>query len=245
MSEQIVLFDLPSKEPRRCWSLNPWKTRLLLNYKGLDYRTEWVEYPDIKSTLEPHLPPRSDWPAYTIPAVRLADGTYVMDSLEIARAIEAAHPSPPLHLDSPALARLIGPEGIASRTISQLARVLLTRVPTRILTDASVPYWVETRSQMVGMPLAEFQAQVTDWEPVWAAAEPVLHEATALLNETREDGPFFLGKEASYADFVWGGLLIFYDRMGELDELLARTGDAEAHKALLKALEPWTERCDF
>lgn len=30
----------------------PRKTRLLLNYKGLDYKTEWVEYPDIKPRLE-------------------------------------------------------------------------------------------------------------------------------------------------------------------------------------------------
>jgi hypothetical protein len=29
MSEQIVLFDLPSKEPRSCWSLNPWKSESL------------------------------------------------------------------------------------------------------------------------------------------------------------------------------------------------------------------------
>lgn len=55
--EQIVLYDLASKPPQKCWSLNPWKSmfcssvrgsvwssiaRFLLNYKGLDYRTEWV-----------------------------------------------------------------------------------------------------------------------------------------------------------------------------------------------------------
>lgn len=52
MSGSLVLFDLPSKDRCHCWSLNPWKTRLLFNYKGLDYTTEWVEYPDIKSTFE-------------------------------------------------------------------------------------------------------------------------------------------------------------------------------------------------
>ena len=63
-SKQITLFDLRSKEPNRTWSLNPWKSehalivtengtpllivlriaRLVLNFKGLDYKTEWVKY---------------------------------------------------------------------------------------------------------------------------------------------------------------------------------------------------------
>lgn len=27
--------------------------RLVLNFKGLEYETRWVEYPDIKSTISP------------------------------------------------------------------------------------------------------------------------------------------------------------------------------------------------
>lgn len=30
MPEQIVLFDIPSREPRTCWSLNPWKSESLI-----------------------------------------------------------------------------------------------------------------------------------------------------------------------------------------------------------------------
>lgn len=32
--------------------LNPWKTRFLLNYKNLNYKTEWTEYPDLRKKLE-------------------------------------------------------------------------------------------------------------------------------------------------------------------------------------------------
>lgn len=77
MANEIVLYDLPSTAKCACWSLNPWKgmalhriytyewgqlgkfeadsvlmmitARLALNYKGLPYKTEWVEYPDLKS----------------------------------------------------------------------------------------------------------------------------------------------------------------------------------------------------
>jgi hypothetical protein len=64
-SDQIILYDLPSKPPCQSWSLNPWKStrqnhhpfyaytdttlaRLLLNYKGIPYKTEWIEYPDVE-----------------------------------------------------------------------------------------------------------------------------------------------------------------------------------------------------
>lgn len=39
---QYVLYDIPTKDPVRCWSWNVWKSRFVLNFKGLDYVTEWV-----------------------------------------------------------------------------------------------------------------------------------------------------------------------------------------------------------
>ena len=76
MSAEIILFDLPSRAGK-AWSLNPWKSKLLLpfksgdpamtmtdptltpflarlalNYKGLPYRTEWIEYPDLRPTFQ-------------------------------------------------------------------------------------------------------------------------------------------------------------------------------------------------
>lgn len=57
-SGTYTLFDIPTRTPRVCWSMNTWRSksdwsnryigtqteeaRLLLNYKGLDYKTEWV-----------------------------------------------------------------------------------------------------------------------------------------------------------------------------------------------------------
>lgn len=44
---KVTLYDLPSRDPCSTWSMNPWKTRLLLNYKKIEYNTEWVEYPNV------------------------------------------------------------------------------------------------------------------------------------------------------------------------------------------------------
>ncbi|THU78683.1 hypothetical protein K435DRAFT_786154 [Dendrothele bispora CBS 962.96] len=46
----LVFFDIPSKIG--AWSPNTWKTRYSLNYKGIPYKTVWVESPDIAKTLK-------------------------------------------------------------------------------------------------------------------------------------------------------------------------------------------------
>lgn len=51
-SSSTILYDLPSKGDCKCWSPNTWKVRLPLNFKGIPYTTEWVEYPDIAGKFE-------------------------------------------------------------------------------------------------------------------------------------------------------------------------------------------------
>lgn len=51
MSEELLLFDIPSKEGR-AWSPNVWKVRAVLNYKKIPYRTEWIEFPDIEPKMK-------------------------------------------------------------------------------------------------------------------------------------------------------------------------------------------------
>ncbi|KAM5355337.1 hypothetical protein ACJ41O_001983 [Fusarium nematophilum] len=238
-SEQITLFDLPSRPPRAAWSLNPWKTRFLFNFKGLDYKTEWLEYPTIKPTLEPHVSANESTGTWTIPTVKFPDGTYLMDSRKIVERVEKEHPEPSVHLDSPVLARL---EEIMPRLMPPLRPVYFTTVPERLLSEESVGYWHETRSKMVGMPLDQLNKE-KGGQQAWDAAQPVLHEVEALLKES-SDGPFFLGKTPSYADFVWAGFLIFIQRNGLIDELYNVSGDGQLHKDLLEATAPWHKRND-
>ncbi|KXX80634.1 Maleylacetoacetate isomerase [Madurella mycetomatis] len=256
-SGQIVLFDIPSKAPRKTWSLNPWKTRMLLSYKGLDFKTEWVmnppflhqasatrsllEYPEIRPRLEPHLPPHEDEPGYTIPTIMLPDGRYVMDSLKIAEVIEAEYPTPSVHLDSPYHTKV---RDFVRDIMGRLQPVYVVHVVKRILDEPSVPYWNRTRAEYVGMPLDQYEKE-NPVDKCWEKAAPVMKGVTALLEENSQ-GPFFMGSEVSYADFAWGGFLIFIRSIGEemLEELLKVSGNAKVHLDLLEALSPWTERDD-
>lgn len=239
--DSITFFDLASKPPCKTWSLNPWKTRFVLNFKGLPYTTEWLEYPDIKSRLESHADANKSGAGYTSPTIALPDGTYIMDSREIANVLEKRQPEPALHLDSPYLTKL---EAIMPRLMPALRGVYFSLIPARLLNEASLPYWYETRAKAAGMPLDQL-AEHQGGAAAFAKAEPMLKEVTALLAE-KSDGPFFMGKTVSYADFQWAGFLIFWRRIGEdqFAEILKATGDAAVHKQLLEAVEPWSRRDD-
>ncbi|CAJ2500363.1 Uu.00g032160.m01.CDS01 [Anthostomella pinea] len=236
-TQDIVLLDLPSKPPCKCWTPNPWKTRLVLNYKGLDYKTEWVEYPDIKPRLADHFP--KDKEEFTIPTVMMPDGSYVMDSLEIAELLEKKYPEPSLHLDSPYLSKL---QELQPKFFGPIRGIFVPKVPKLILNDASVPYFVSTRENSIGVTLDQY-AKEKGGEVAYQAAAPALKELTAMLKENG-DGPYFMGKTVSYADFQWASVMIFFQRLGELDGLLKATGDAEPHRKLLEAVKPWAERDD-
>ncbi|KAF4467786.1 glutathione S-transferase [Fusarium albosuccineum] len=238
-SDQIVFFDLPSKPPCAAWSLNPWKTRFLFNFKGLDYKTEWLEYPNIKPTLEAHVSANESTGTWTIPTVKFPDGTYLMDSRKIVERVEKEHPEPSVQLDSPTLAKL---EQIMPRLMTPLRPIYFTTVPERILNSESVPYWHETRSKLAGMPLDQLSKE-KGGQQAWDAAQPVLQEVEALLKEN-SDGPFFLGKTPSYADFVWAGFLIFLQRNGVIEDLYKISGNSQLHKDLLEATAPWHKRND-
>ncbi|KAF4963831.1 hypothetical protein FSARC_8191 [Fusarium sarcochroum] len=238
-SEQYVLFDLPSRDPLGSWSLNPWKSRFLLNFKGIDYKTEWLEYPDIKPTLEPHVSANPSTGTWTIPTVKFPDGTYIMDSDKIADRIEKEHPEPSTHRDSPVLPKLFA---VMPRLMGSLRPIYFTNVPGRILNEKSVPYWHETRSKLAGQPLDQFYKEKGGQE-AWDGAKAPLQEVEALLKEN-SDGPFFLGKTPSYADFVWASFLIFLQRNGVIEELYKISVDSQVHKDLLEATAPWHKRND-
>ncbi|PWY80630.1 putative glutathione S-transferase [Aspergillus heteromorphus CBS 117.55] len=234
-SKQIVLFDLPTKEPCITWSPNPWKTRLLLNFKGIDYRTQWVEYPDVKPVLEKHVLPNSAGFPYSIPAIHLPDGTYMMDSRQIANSIEERYPEPPLHLNSEYLPKV---ESVWLRLMDSIRPLFIPQVPKRLLNERSLDYWYTTREEMFGMSLDQLEKE-QGGDKAWDKAEPKIREATALLKENQ--GPFFMGEVISYADLVWTSILLFQKRMGPdfFDELLKRSGDPQVHLKLLEAVSPY------
>ena len=126
-----------------------------------------------------------------------------------------------------------------------LSGVFIPLVPVRILNEASHPHWYKTREARFGMPLDQL-AKEKGGQPAWDNAKPLLDQMTALLKED-SSGVYFLGSEVSYADFVWGGFLLFMQRIGSdtWESLLQTVGeDADVHNKLLLGLGTWSLRDD-
>ncbi|KAK5174519.1 uncharacterized protein LTR77_001599 [Saxophila tyrrhenica] len=250
MAGNIILYDLPSihkgSDKPSCFSLNPWKTRMVLNYKQIPYTTEWVEYPD----LEPKMKelgvkanqPGTGWTDYTSPTIRLPDGKVIMNSANIAPVLEELHPSPPLHLD----ADLHGP---ITEAVENLAGVVwwdtLADVPS-MLPPRSAKYFEDTRKETFGMTLKEFAA-VKGGEQAWkTAAEPggAAEKLGDLLTKHRKDeGPFVLGSQPSYGDFVAASFFDCFERCCKEDYEKMMALDAR-FKPLHAACRPWLKRDD-
>ncbi|KAF5572706.1 glutathione-S-transferase [Fusarium pseudoanthophilum] len=239
MSEnKITFFDIPSRSPQVCWSMNTWRTRLLLNYKGLDYKTEWLEYPEIKERLSGHVSPNQGGAPFTCPAVQFPDGSYVMDSYKIADLIEGMYPEPSVHLKNPMQDRL---RASMIKFMTEMVPIYVPGVAKNIIGEKSIEFFLATRLQDVGMPLYEYGEKHSPG--AFDRAEPFAREITALLKENKS-GPFLLGDVVSYADFIWAGILLFFKCLGEEEykEVLRITGDGDVHTKFLDGLRPWTKK---
>ncbi|KAM0477830.1 hypothetical protein ACHAPX_005596 [Trichoderma viride] len=236
---------------------------MLFNYKGIDYKTEWVHYPEIAPRFSPQynllsiieaqrqannsnsIPPNDGegQKPYSVPIVQFPDRTYLMESGKIAKAIEKKYPSPAVHLDSPIVYRV---GGLVSKCELAMHPNLLYKFAQVVLSEKSYDYWVGKYTEKFGMPLDEYERQLGG-EKSWVAALPYLIELTSLLKEKQAEGPFFLGKDISYADFIWAGALIFVKRVDEnvFQELLDRTGDRDVHERFFEACAPWMKRDSY
>jgi len=241
----VILYDIPSREPRTCWSLNPWKTRLALNYKGIDYETEWVEYPDLAPTfksfgLEPNEPEATR--QYTSPAIKLDDGTkttYMMDSSKIIAALETFSPTPSLHLESDILHQV---EEQIPNVRGALAAYWMPNIPRDILGPRSAEYFYRTRAERIGKSLQEMEKRGLEKpDKGWEDARPAIEKMAELLK--KNGGPFFMGSTVSYSDFVLVSMMYMYkkvdqslfDRFVSYDPVFTKLFDACAQ---------WYERND-
>ncbi|KAI0260635.1 hypothetical protein BC834DRAFT_899367 [Gloeopeniophorella convolvens] len=216
MSEEILytFYDIPGNSVKYlAWSPSTWKTRLALNYKGVPYKTEWVEYPDIAPLAQRigalHTSVGSDGTLkYTAPILRnVRTGSVVSDSYKIAKALERDHPEPPLF--PPGREDVIEAIGRAFSTdVARPGRALLVARVHNQLNDASKPYFRKTREELLGAPLGHF-----DTPEQWILVRDALAPIAAAADARGESDTFLVGKTETYADVVAAAWLGWVRRM--------------------------------
>lgn len=246
-SEDIILFDVPTKAPRQSSSQNVFKTRALLAFKGLPYQTTWLEYPQIADSLKSFgiekNAPGTAYTDYWLPAVRMPDGTYIMDSYNIALAIEAKHPDPPLFV---AAKGTTDAQNIMDKLLRTLAPAYLYRLPDDHLSTTSKEWYHEQRGRLFGTTDLHQVAKMPPFsgDTPWQNAKSLFQELNTLLSSNIA-GPFILGDQVSYADFIIGGYWIFLHQVDHEGDVYKRVMDMHPSFAQHEqASREWFARAD-
>jgi glutathione S-transferase len=255
-SSPIVFYDIIARSPveKHCFSPNPWKARLALNFKHLEYSTTWVALPDIAQVRRSlNVPPCRKFADgtdfYTLPIIEdPATESLVGDSFDIAVYLQKTYPDsgdgdlfPPQELDY----------------IPSYDHPML--VPLTECRDSGFPHYAKFNVNIDAAFTAHVQLMVLDMPFDIATAEDSKQlfikragvtswEDFALVGEARHKlfssfrdmlgglaklylrdprGPYILGSRPTYADFIVGGWLQMISRtlpQGEWDEVASWHG---------------------
>jgi glutathione S-transferase len=179
---------------------------------------------------------------YSSPTIRLPSGAFVVDSRNIADALEQLQPEPSLRLHSSYVERV---QDAVLSVGKALAPIAIPRVPEMLLNPESEEYFRRTRrGRFDGIELVDLARSERAGEAAWEGAEGGWKDLVAILGGNG-GGPFVLGEEASYADFVLAGLWAFFKKLDKDGDLFGRVmGVDEAFGKHWEACQPWLERDD-
>ncbi|KAF9218950.1 hypothetical protein BS17DRAFT_770328 [Gyrodon lividus] len=211
MISPIIFYDIPSSFPGNAWSPNTWKTRYALNIKGVAYRTEWVEYPDIaalaKKIAAPPTSTNNDGsPSYTLPIINDPNtGKVISDSFLIAEYLDATYPGGNT-LFPPGTKPLM--KAFEAGVVGALGGVLLLQLALTCykLNPSSEKYFRATREASFGMKIEEFSPEGAKRDTDLAKGKEGLAAVDGWLAKS---GKYVMGDTISYADGILAGWLVW------------------------------------
>ncbi|GJF00933.1 glutathione S-transferase [Phanerochaete sordida] len=215
MAQPIVFYDIPIKDRTNPtpWSPNAWKVRYTLNLKGLKYKTEWLEYPDIEPTAKglggaptDKKPDGSDF--YTLPMIYDPNTKAVItNSAAIAKYLDNAYPDTPRVFPAGTDAFQAAFLETAWANVGIHVFMLVILDTANHMFPRSHAYFRATREAKFGNKLENLAT-----EDEWAAVEAGLARWKGYLEANGEGGDLlFMGAQGTvtYSDlqiaalFVW------------------------------------------
>ncbi|KAJ5999508.1 hypothetical protein N7451_007318 [Penicillium sp. IBT 35674x] len=232
----MVFYDIAFRPPFESTPAapNPWKARYALNMKGVPYKTQWVQMPDIATVRQKVGAPAcrkfadgTDY--YTLPMLTDSTTNSVLgDSFDIALYLQKQYPSsgtgdlfPTQTLDFkyehgtafvvPLSEREEGECGEYvrfNRSVDSVftAHVMLMAPGMQFdpAHEEAIQAMFAKRAGVETLPPMEFGPE--DRARLMVSLRDALADLVKLLNRN-ETGPFILGQHATYADCIVGGWL--------------------------------------
>ncbi|OBZ68779.1 hypothetical protein A0H81_11341 [Grifola frondosa] len=195
MPEPIIFYDIPGNAAKdQAW--------FSLNYKGLPYKTQWVEYPHIAGLCkEIGAPPTDTYPdgspAYTLPAYTTRTRRpAVSESALIARYLDKTYPDTPTLIPTATDALHAAFQTALSTTFTSTLMPITLPATNQQLNPVSEEYFRRTREAKFGK-LEEWSPPGPVREAHWKAIEAGLHKVTKWLSMDGKEKLFFMGETIS------------------------------------------------
>ncbi|KAJ7203451.1 hypothetical protein C8J57DRAFT_1202801 [Mycena rebaudengoi] len=204
---RIILYDIPSTLPAKAWSPNTWKTRYSLNYKGIQYDTVWLEYPEIEGFskqvgVSPTKYKPDGRPTYTLPMIHdPTTGAFVADSMKIAEYLDRTYPDTPRAI----------PAGTAAfhRIFEEQASSLLLHIlpnyalaTAALLNPISEGFFRRNIEEMEGRKLEEMAPEASQEVQIWQTVRDALGKVDGWIKENGECSSYLMGDRIAFAD-IW------------------------------------------
>ncbi len=155
---------------------NPRRLRIFLAEKGVEVPRESVDIMAGEHQTEEYVA----WAGQaTVPAVELADGTVITETVAICRYVEALYPDPPLFGANPLEAATVEmwQRRVELGLMQHVAAIVRHSNPKMAVLEEQVPQWGE-------------------------ANRPRLHRALRSLDRRLQESPFVAGENYSIADIT-------------------------------------------
>lgn len=224
--------------------------RYCLNLKKIPYKTEWIEYPDIAA----HCAKLGFSPSatrvtrgtgtlfYTLPAIHdTATGVHLCDSSRIAEYLEAQYPACPRIFPHDTIGLQIDFHDRMSAKLSALWDFVVPAMLARLV-PASQAYYRRTREAAWGVPIEKIAPAGGRFVEEWDKVRAGFAQVAGWYAKMRAEGPFIMGAQASWADFVVGAHLVWLNKAWGEDDPKWKAimqWDNGAWKALFDALKEY------
>jgi glutathione S-transferase len=183
--------------------------RTVFNYKGIPYRTEWVEVPDIeplskKLGINPTGQKKDGSPFYTLPAIYdPATGTAIADSFAIAEYLENTYPETPsvFPKDTAALQKAFEPTIVQNICAAWPFIIPAVALKLNPRSEEYLRLRALSFGESVTVPTGDTRTEE------WGKFKKGLDIAHSYFDKK---GPYMMGDTISWSDIVLFGFLSFF-----------------------------------
>ncbi|KAJ6530937.1 hypothetical protein DFH09DRAFT_994320 [Mycena vulgaris] len=228
MASQIVFYDIPSTFPNKAWSFNTWKTRYALNYKGIPYKTVWLEYPEIEPFSKeigaaPTRKKPDGRPHYTLPMIHdPSTGAVVSDSTKIAVYLDVTYPDTPPLMPAGTVGLHRAFEDAVNPLLSSVFPYAVPGTNTK-LNPVSEAYFRRTREALWGKTLEDLVPTGAEHVAGWVKLNEGFGKLDEWIRANGDGSAYLMGDAPCYADMVIAGYVIWIklvipDRWEEIKE---------------------------